>query len=72
MNIIIKLIYFKQTCLVHVIKKVANPEIKSKAFNPEKNIKKQNYENKRIHKCPINRTEFLPQTQISNSYISPT
>ena len=46
MNIIIKLIYFEQTCLVHVIKKVANPEIKSKAFNPEKNIKNKTMKTK--------------------------
>ena len=46
MNIIIKLIYFEQTCLVHVIKKVANPEIKSKAFNPEKNIKNKTMKKK--------------------------
>ena len=46
MNIIIKLIYFEQACLVHIIKKVANPEIKSKAFNPEKNIKNKTMKTK--------------------------
>ena len=64
MNIIIKLIYFKQTCLVPINKKVGNPEIKSKAFNPEKNIKNKTMKTKEFISVQINRTEFLQQTQI--------